>query len=48
MALPTSYLTSTKRLPDILDAIKTAQAPEVFSRRFPETLEFKGKGDRLV
>ena len=48
MALPTAYLTSTKRLPDIFEAIKTAQAPDKFSQRFLETLGFKAKGDRLI
>lgn len=48
MALPTAYLTSRKRLPDIFDAIKTAQAPEKFTQKFLETLEFKAKGDRLI
>ncbi len=48
MTLPTSYLTSTKRLPDILAAIHTAQAPESFSTRFLENLGFKTKVDRLV
>lgn len=48
MALPTAYLTSTKRLSEIFDAIKTAKAPEKFSQRFLESLEFKTKGDRLI
>jgi hypothetical protein len=48
MALPTSYLTSTKRLPEILDALKTAKAPDKFTQKFLETLEFKAKGDRLI
>jgi hypothetical protein len=48
MALPTSYLTSAKRLPEILDALKTAKAPEKFTQKFLETLEFKAKGDRLI
>ncbi len=48
MSLPTSYLTSTKRLPDILEAIQTAQAPETFVTRFLEQLGFKSKGDRLI
>ncbi len=48
MALPTSYLTSTKRLSEILDALKTAKAPNKFTQRFLESLEFKSKGDRLV
>jgi len=48
MALPTSYLTSVKRLPDIFEAIHTAQAPDTFSTRFLENLGFKSKGDRLI
>jgi len=48
MALPKSYLTSTKRLSEILDALKTAKAPEKFTQKFLESLEFKAKGDRLV
>lgn len=48
MALPTAYLTSTKRLPDILDALKTAKAPDKFTQSFLESLEFKSKGDRLI
>lgn len=48
MALPSSYMTSVKRLPDIFEAIHTAQAPESFSTRFLENLGFKAKGDRLI
>lgn len=48
MTLPTSYLTSTKRLSEILDALKTAKAPEKFTQKFLESLEFKAKGDRLI
>lgn len=48
MSLPKSYLTSTKRLPDILEAIQSAQAPDQFTVRFLEQLGFKSKGDRLV
>lgn len=48
MALPTSYLTSTRRLSEILDAMKTAKAPEKFTQNFLESLEFKSKGDRLI
>jgi len=48
MALPTSYLTSTKRLSEILDALKTAKAPDKFTQKFLESLEFKSKGDRLI
>lgn len=48
MSLPKSYLTSTKRLPEILEAIQTAQAPDSFTTRFLERLGFKAKGDRLI
>ena len=48
MSLPKSYLTSIKRLPEILEAIQSAQAPDTFSVRFLEQLGFKSKGDRLI
>ena len=48
MALPTSYLTSAKKLPDMLEAIKTAQAPKTFTQSFLESLEFKSTSDRLL
>jgi Family of unknown function (DUF5343) len=48
MALPTSYLTSQKNLSGILDAIKTAQAPEKFTLSFLESLEYKSSSDRLI
>jgi len=48
MALPTSYLTSTKNLADILQAIQAAQAPETFTQKFLEDLGFKSTSDRLV
>jgi hypothetical protein len=48
MALPTSYLTSTKNLEAILNAIKSAQAPEKFTQAFLESLEFKNTADRLI
>ena len=48
MAIPTSYLLTTKRLSDIFDAMRTAKAPERFSIRFIETLGFKSKTDRLL
>ena len=48
MSLPTSYLTSTKNLSAILDAIKGAQAPEKFTTRFLESLDFKSATDRLI
>lgn len=48
MSLPKSYMTSTKKLPGILEAIQTAQAPNNFTTRFLENLGFKSKGDRLI
>ena len=48
MALPTSYLTSVKNLPDIFAAMQGAQAPDKFTQSFLETLEFKSTSDRLI
>jgi Family of unknown function (DUF5343) len=48
MSLPTSYLTSTKHVPEILAAIRAAQAPKTFSSGFLQSLEFKSSYDRLV
>jgi len=48
MALPTAYLTTTKNLPAILDAIRNAQAPDKFTQGFLESLEFKSNADRLI
>lgn len=48
MALPSSYLTSTKNLSGILNSIVGAQAPEKFTTRFLESLDYKGSADRLV
>ncbi|WP_156363700.1 DUF5343 domain-containing protein [Sphingomonas sp. Leaf357] len=48
MALPTSYLTSTKNLQGILSAIQQAKAPDRFTQRFLEDLEFKSTSDRLI
>lgn len=48
MSLPTSYLTSTKNLSAILDSIKSAQAPQKFTVKFLESLDFKASGDRLI
>ena len=48
MSLPKSYMTSTKKLPGILEAIQTVQAPNNFTTRFLENLGFKTKGDRLI
>jgi hypothetical protein len=48
MSLPKAYMTSTKRLPNILEAMQSAQAPKSFSQRFLVQLGFTSKGDRLV
>ncbi len=48
MALPTAYLTTVKNLEGILNAIQGAQAPEKFTQKFLESLEFKGNSDRLI
>jgi len=48
MALPTSYLTSTKNLGGILNSIVGAQAPEKFTTRFLESLDYKANTDRLM
>jgi hypothetical protein len=48
MALPTSYLTSTKNLEGILNSIVGAQAPERFTTRFLESLDYKNTSDRLI
>lgn len=48
MALPTSYLTSTKNLAGIFNSIVGAQAPVKFTTRFLESLDYKTSADRLV
>jgi len=48
MTLPTSYLTTTKNLEAVLNAIQGAKAPAKFTQTFLESLEFKSKTDRLV
>lgn len=48
MALPKSYLTSTKNLTAILNSIQSAQAPSVFTVRFLEGLGFKSTSDRFI
>jgi Family of unknown function (DUF5343) len=48
MALPKAYLTSTKNLSSMLNAIKTAQAPEKFTHKFLASLEFSSSNDRLI
>jgi hypothetical protein len=48
VALPTAYLTTTKNLGSILQAIQGAEAPPKFNRKFLETLGFRSSGDRLI
>lgn len=47
MALTSAYLTSTKNLEPVINAILTAKAPERFTYRFLEDLGFKSSNDRL-
>jgi Family of unknown function (DUF5343) len=48
MAVPKAYLTSTKKVGDVLTAIQSAQAPKQFTVRFLENLGFKTTSDRLM
>jgi hypothetical protein len=48
MALPTSYLTTSKNLQAILASIQNAQAPETFTVNFLNSLDFKSSSDRLI
>jgi hypothetical protein len=48
MALPRVYLTTVKNLPAILEAMKSAQAPDKFTIKFLESLDFKSTTDRLI
>ena len=48
MALTTAYLTVTKNLEAILEAIRNAQAPEKFTSRFMVELGFDSTNDRLM
>lgn len=48
MTIMSSYLTSTKNLEGIFNAIQTAQAPDKFTLKFLESLEYKSSGDRLI
>ncbi len=48
MALTNAYLTQVKNLGTILKAIRGAQAPEKFTTRFLEQLEFKSTNDRNI
>jgi hypothetical protein len=48
MALTTAYLTQVGNLNAILEAIREAQAPDKFTTRFLEQLDFKSTNDRLA
>jgi len=47
MSLPSSYLITTRNLESFLNSLITAQAPEVFTQKVLESLEFKSTNDRL-
>lgn len=47
MSLPNSYLITTKNLEKFLNTIISAQAPDRFTQKFLENLEFKSTNDRL-
>lgn len=48
MGLPEGYLVTTKNLDAFLNAIQAAQAPEKFTLKFLEQLEFTSSNDRLL
>jgi hypothetical protein len=47
MALPEQYLITTKNLDSFLNSLLNAQAPQKFTNKFLEQLEFKSTNDRL-
>jgi len=47
MAMTTAYLVTTKNLEPFLNALQTARAPERFTTRFLESLDFASSNDRL-
>lgn len=47
MALSASYLITTKNLESFFNSLITAKAPEVFTQKVLENLEFKSTNDRL-
>ncbi len=47
MALTSSYLITTKNLESFLNSLITAKAPDAFTQKFLESLEFKSSNDRL-
>lgn len=48
MALPDSYTLKPGSIPAYLEAIQNAEAPDRFTIRFLENLEFKSTNDRLL
>lgn len=47
MALNSSYLITTKNLDSFFNSLVTAKAPEAFTQKVLESLEFKSTNDRL-
>jgi hypothetical protein len=47
MALTSSYLVTTKNVESFFNSLITAKAPEAFTQKFIESLEFKSTNDRL-
>jgi hypothetical protein len=47
MALSASYLVTTRNLESFFNSLITAKAPDAFTQRFLESLEFKSTNDRL-
>ena len=47
MSLTNAYLTSTKNLEPVINAVLTAKAPDRFTYKFLEDLGFKSSNDRL-
>lgn len=47
MALTSAYLITTKNLEPFFNSLITARAPESFTQKFLESLEFKSTNDRL-
>jgi hypothetical protein len=47
MALPSAYLVTTKNLESLLNALRSAKAPERFSNKFLTQLDFNSSNDRL-
>ncbi|MDR3793660.1 MAG: DUF5343 domain-containing protein [Terracidiphilus sp.] len=47
MALPSAYLITTKNLEALLNALRSAKAPERFNNKFLTQLDFSSSNDRL-